>query len=288
MSAQSQSDRLAVVIGASSGMGAASAARLRQDGYRLLLADISMNRLTELASRLEARSVEVDITRRDALQELVARCEGGVDALVITAGLSMSMGSFERIMEVNLGGTAQALACFGPVMKPGGAAVCFASIAGYLCGPIDSRLQAALSSTRSPQELVRQVHEALPPEQRISGMAYGLSKLGILKLVERTCVDWGKRGARICSISPGVIDTPMGALERKAGPQADEAIKVAPIPRLGTPEEVANVVAFLCSPQASYITGCDILVDGGWVGAIHSATADSPFAQALAAGRAKS
>lgn len=284
MSSHSRADRLAVVIGASSGMGTASAVRLRQDGYHLMLADISVARLAELGSRLHARSFEVDVTRKDALEELVSHCEQGVDALVITAGLSMSMGSFDRIMDVNLAGAAQTLKCFGPVMKAGGAGVCFASIAGHLCGPLDSRLEAALSDTDSP-ELARRVREVLRPEQRISSVAYGLSKLGILKLVERCCAEWGKRGARLCSISPGCIDTPMWALERKAGPQPEEAIKLAPVPRLGTPEELANVVAFLCSAQASYITGCDILVDGGWMGAIRSANEDCPFARALAAGR---
>jgi NAD(P)-dependent dehydrogenase (short-subunit alcohol dehydrogenase family) len=79
----------------------------------------------------------------------------------------------------------------------------------------------------------------------------------------------------------------MGNLERKSSPDAEAAVSLAPIPRLGSAEELANVVTFLCSPQASYVTGCDLLVDGGWVAAIQSASGDSPFAQALAAGRQK-
>jgi NAD(P)-dependent dehydrogenase (short-subunit alcohol dehydrogenase family) len=92
---------------------------------------------------------------------------------------------------------------------------------------------------------------------------------------------------RICSISPGVIDTPMGSIECETSPVANNAVKALPIPRMGKPEEVANVVAFLCSSQASYLTACDILVDGGWVGAIRSAPEDSPFGQAMAAARRK-
>jgi len=198
----------------------------------------------------------------------------------------MSMASFERIMEVNLGGSARVLRHFMPLMRPGGAAVCFASIAGHLAGAVDPALLTLLADT-VPEGFGARIAAALPAEQRISGMAYALSKLGILKLIEARCTEWGQRGARLCSVSPGLIDTPMGALERQASPQADEAVKAAPIARLGSAEEVANVVAFLVSPQASYVTGADLLVDGGWVGAIHSATEDSPFARALAAGREK-
>jgi NAD(P)-dependent dehydrogenase (short-subunit alcohol dehydrogenase family) len=198
-------------------MGAAAAVRLHEDGYELVLADLSRLKLTELAARLSAEAVEVDVTEEDAVAALVVRCRAGVDALVITAGLSMSMAPFERIMDVNLGGTARTLRLFGPVMRQGGAGVCFASMAGHLCGPIDSRLESVLADTAS-SDLGRRAREALPQEQRVSGMAYGLSKLGIIKLVQRTCAEWGRNGARVCSVSPGCIDTPMGTLERKASP----------------------------------------------------------------------
>lgn len=267
-------------------MGAAAAARLHEQGYQLKLADVSMSRLEELAARLGAESYLADVTSDAAIRSLVEQCQSGVDALVISAGLSMSMAPFERIMDVNLGGTTRVLKMFEPAMNAGGAAVCFASIAGYLIGQIDARIEALLLDSAAPN-LGKRILEALPPEMRLPGMAYGLSKLGILKLVQRAAVEWGKRGARVCSVSPGLIDTPMGNLERKASPEAEAAIPLAPIPRLGSAAELANVVTFLCSPQASYVTGCDLLVDGGWVGAIQSATGDSPFAQALAAGRNK-
>ena len=286
MNSRQSAKPTAVVIGAGSGMGAASAMRLHEQGYRLKLADVSMARLEELARHLGADSYPADVTSDEAVSALVEQCHTGVDALVISAGLSMSMAPFERIMDVNLGGTTRVLNKFEPVMNAGGAAVCFASIAGHLIGPIDAGLEALLVDSSAPH-LGRRILDALRQEQRVPGMAYGLSKLGILKLVQRAAVAWGKRGARVCSVSPGLIDTPMGNLERKTSPEAEAAITLAPIPRLGTAEELANVVTFLCSPQASYVTGCDLLVDGGWVGAIQSATGDSPFARALAAGREK-
>ena len=287
MSQRTEAQRIAVVIGASSGMGTASAIRLHEEGYSLRLADLSLQSLQEIGKRLDAETIVADVTNEPAIVSLAQHCRDGVDAVVITAGLSMSMAPFERIMDVNLGGTARVLRHFGPVMKPGGAAVCMASIAGHLIGAIDAGVAAALADTTTP-ELGRRVLNALPAEMRVPGMAYGLSKLGVLKLVQRAAVEWGALGARVCSISPGLIDTPMGALERKSSPEADAAVPLAPIPRLGSAAEIANVVAFLCSPQASYMTACDVLVDGGWVGAIQSGGSDSPFARALAAGRQKS
>ena len=265
-------------------MGAAVAVRLHQDGYQLVLADMALDKLKEVASRLNAEAVKVDVTSDVDVGALVKRCQSGVDALVITAGLSMTMASFERIMEVNLGGTARVLNAFAPIMNKGGAAVCFASIAGYLAGPVDEKTMAVLTDAASP-DLVANLKQTLPAEACISGMAYALSKLAVMKLVQRTCVPWGKRSVRICSIAPGVIDTPMGSVERNA--DADKAVAAGPIPRLGKAEEVANVAAFLCSSQASFMTGCDILVDGGWVGAIQTGSEDSPLVQALAAGRGR-
>jgi len=282
---RSETGRNAVVVGAGSGMGSAVAARLHEEGYRLLLADLSVARLEGLATQLGADVVGVDIARDAEVEVLADRCLDGVDALVITAGVSMTMASFDQILAINLVGSARLLRRFAPLMREGGAAVCFASIAGHLAGSIDERVLSILDDP-SP-DMGERLRAVLPPDMQSAGVAYGLSKLGVLRLARRTGVAWGKNGVRVCSISPGVIDTPMGSIERKASPEADQAVGAAPIPRLGRAGEVANVAAFLVSPRASYITACDILVDGGWVGAIETAPGDSPFAQAIAAGREK-
>ncbi len=287
MNQQRSNGRVAVVIGAGSGMGAAVAVRLHEDGYRLVLADLALEGLQALSSRLGAEAIAVDVTNDPAVRELVKRCGSGVDALVITAGLSASMAPFERIMEVNLGGTARVLNAFSTVMNEAGAAVCFSSIAGHVPGPIDAPTDAALRDAASPA-LGQRVINTLAPELRVTGMAYALSKYGVLRLVERVGVEWGKKGLRICSVSPGIIDTPMGRLESEANrATADAALAAAPISRRGTAEEVANVVAFLCSQQASFMTACDVLVDGGWVGAMRAAPGGAAFAGALTAARVK-
>jgi NAD(P)-dependent dehydrogenase (short-subunit alcohol dehydrogenase family) len=277
----------AVVIGASSGMGAAVAVCLHEAGYDLVVADLALERLKEVSSRLGAKALEVDVASDKAVRALAKHCESGVDALVITAGLSASMAPFERILDVNLGGTARVLNELAAVMNKGGAAVCFSSIAGHVPGPIDTATEAALRDTNSPA-LGQRVMNALAPELRVTGMAYALSKYGVLRLVERVGTEWGKKGLRVCSVSPGIIDTPMGRLESEANrATADAALAAAPISRRGTATEVANVAAFLCSPQASFMTGCDVLVDGGWVGAMRAAPGGAAFKGALTAGRHK-
>ena len=137
-------------------------------------------------------------------------------------------------------------------------------------------------------DLAQRLRAVLPAELCAPGMAYALSKAGVIGLAQRAGVQGGSKGVRVCSISPGVIETPMAALERKSTPGSDEAVAAAPIPRLGAAAEVANVAAFLVSDEASYMTACDILVDGGWVGALKSGGPDSPIARTLTRSRAKS
>jgi NAD(P)-dependent dehydrogenase (short-subunit alcohol dehydrogenase family) len=102
------------------------------------------------------------------------------------------------------------------------------------------------------------------------GMAYAFAKVGVQRLVRRKAVEWGPRGARCVSLSPGVITTPMGLAEIAAEGGAGDLVQLAPLGRPGEPDEIARVIAFLCSPAASYITGTDILVDGGVVAAVRS------------------
>lgn len=100
-------------------------------------------------------------------------------------------------------------------------------------------------------------------------MAYILAKHGVLRLVRHTSAAWGRRGARIVSVSPGVIETPMGLAEIAAGNGTAEMIDLSALGRAGHPEEVARVIAFLCSEDSSYVTGTDILVDGGTTAALN-------------------
>jgi NAD(P)-dependent dehydrogenase (short-subunit alcohol dehydrogenase family) len=92
----------------------------------------------------------------------------------------------------------------------------------------------------------------------------------VLRLARRTGAAWGSRGVRVCSLSPGIVDTPMGRQESERTPFMADMIKMTPIARDGRADEIAAVVGFLCSDAASYMTACDVLVDGGFVGAVSS------------------
>src|SRR5262245_10870549 len=114
--------RKAVVVGASSGMGRAVAIRLHEQGYRLVLADLDAAKLVQLATQLDAQSLAVDVTDDQAIAALVERSGTNIDALVITAGVSMTMAPFERILDINLLGTNRLLNAFAPAMRANSAA----------------------------------------------------------------------------------------------------------------------------------------------------------------------
>lgn len=281
MSAYEAKGRVAVIIGAASGMGAACARAMEAAGYDLILGDLSLDNLQPIAEALDAQAVRVDVADSASIAALASACPDGVDALINSAGLSMSMASFDRIVDVNLGGSARVLQAFAEIMRPGGAAVCFASMAGHMSGDVSAQTLAVLDDPLAG-DLAAKLGGTLPEEARISGIGYALSKLGVMRLARRAGVAWGARGARVCSISPGLIETPMGDLESSRNEEAQAAILAAPIPRRGRPEEVANLARFLCSDEASFITAIDVLIDGGWVSAIQTASEDSPMAQSLA------
>ena len=171
------------------------------------------------------------------------------------------MADWRRIIEVDLVGTALLVRALEPLTSPGSAAVCWASIAGHGVAP-DAELDAALDDPLAP-DLLDRLGSIAGDGLGAAGQGYGYAKRGVMRLVAREAVAWGMRGARICSISPGIIDTPQGRQEFDEQPAMAMMIELTPIKRWGLPEEICNVVAFLLSEEASYMTGCDVVVDGG-------------------------
>jgi NAD(P)-dependent dehydrogenase (short-subunit alcohol dehydrogenase family) len=255
-----------LVIGAASGMGRAVAQQLAaesQNGDRLLLADRSGDAVSKLAAELGGEAMSCDLTSSAAVDALTSRL-GTFDAAIITAGLSPTMGTGRDIIEVNLVGTARLVAGLLPYVRTGGVVVCFASTAGHM-------LDASHLNTFLDEPLSAGLYDRL--EQASAGvgdpaMAYMTSKYGVLRLVRRQAASWGARGARIVSVSPGIIATPMGDSEFAAQPAMREIVDQTPIQRVGTAEEVAAAACFLASPAASFISGCDVLVDGGFMGSL--------------------
>jgi NAD(P)-dependent dehydrogenase (short-subunit alcohol dehydrogenase family) len=249
-----------LVVGAASGMGLAVAKAL-QGKDALIVADRNEQLLAEVAATLGPGvvAVGVDVTDQNQVDALAEQV-GPLSALVVTAGLSPTMASGRPIYEVNLIGMARLLRALEPRLVSGSAAVAFASIAAH-GGPVADAVLHELDRPLAPDLAGRL--EAVGVDVDDSNTAYVLSKVGVTRLPRHLAHAWGKRGLRILSLSPGVIETPMGALELANTPGISGFFAEAPIPRQGKAEEVAAVAAFLCSEQASYMTGTDVLVDGG-------------------------
>lgn len=257
--------RTDVVIGAGSGMGAAVAAALAARGHRLLLADRDIDAVKQVAERLEGdvHATRCDITDAGDIEDLVDRV-GTLGAMVLTAGLSPSMDQGRPIYSVNLVAADALTTAFTPTLAAGSVGVLFASSAGHLI-PIDPAVDAILDDPGSPSFFDELAAIGLADDPSI---AYALSKRGVIRAAERHSLHWGRAGARLVSVSPGIIDTPMGELEAANQPAMAAMVSDSSLARTGSPTEVAAVVSFLVSDSASFMTGCDVLVDGGSVAAM--------------------
>lgn len=264
---------LAVVVGAG-GMGIAIARRLGQS-YRLLLADRDMATLERYTTTLRPEGFDVqaavcDVTNGNDVAALVARAAelGQVRVLAHVVGLSPSMADFQAIMAVNLVGAKRVQQGFLPQVCPGACAIFISSMGGHL-KPLSAQVLSLLDDPLA-QGFLDELQAALE-EPATSVLAYQLSKAGLNRMCRRDAFAWGKRGARIVSLSPGLIASPMGALEFERQPMKYDLLAATPLQREGTMLEIANVVEFLASDRASFISGTDILVDGGLVGTLEHA-----------------
>ncbi len=263
-------------------MGLACARRMIDRVDLLFVVDLDGDGAAVVADTLSTPTtrtvpVQLDVTDVDgvgALRDSVA-AQGALRAVAHAAGVSPTMADWQTIVRVDLVGTALLADALTPLVVQGTAMVCFASIAAHLAaGAVDPAVDAVLDAPLAEQFLDR-LRDAAGEMVEDPGGAYSLAKRGVQRLVQRESVVWGGRGGRINSVSPGMIDTPMGRQEFDAQPMMQVMLDMTPLGREGTADELADAVAFLLSDAATFITGTDLLVDGGVVAAMQRASAGS-------------
>jgi len=257
-----------IVIGAGS-IGQAIARRV-SSGKHIVLADLRQANADAAAAVLSDAGFDVsttatDVSSRDSIEALVetATKAGEVTGLIHAAGVSPSQASPETILAVDLYGTAVVLELVGNVIARGGSGVVIASQSGHRLGALTTEQDAELATTPADELLKLPM---LQPDLVTDPLhAYQLAKRGNALRVMAEAVRWSKRGARINTISPGIIITPL-ANDELTGPRGEgyrRMIELSPAGRAGTPDEVGNVGALLMGPDGAFITGSDILMDGG-------------------------
>jgi len=257
-----------VLVGAGS-IGQAIARRVGA-GKHILLADLRPENAAAAAKTLseagfDVSTATVDVSSRASVEALVQKATsvGEVFGLIQAAGVSPTQASPETILKVDLYGTALLLEEFGRVIAKGGSGVVIASQSGHRLPPLSVEQNEALATT--PVEELLRLPFLRPDQVKDSLHAYQLAKRGNSLRVMAEAVRWGKRGARVNTISPGIIITPLAKdeLTGPRGPGYRRMIELSATGRAGTPDEVGTVAALLMGPDGAFITGSDFLIDGG-------------------------
>lgn len=238
--------------------------------HQIVVADKNMSNAEKTVQVLTtagftAEAASIDLADPASIRECVAAAaaKGPLGMLINAAGVSPSQASIETILKVDLLGTAVLLREAGKVIKEGGCGVTISSQSGHRMPALGAEKDRALAMT--PLDELLQLDFLQPGQVRDTLHAYQLAKRCNVKRVMAEAVLWGERGARINSISPGIIVTPL-AIDEFNGPRGDfykNMFKKCPSGRPGTADEVAHLAALLLSPAGAFITGSDFLIDGG-------------------------
>jgi NAD(P)-dependent dehydrogenase (short-subunit alcohol dehydrogenase family) len=257
-----------VVIGAGQ-IGQAIARRV-SSGKHVVLADLRQDNAQAAAevflnAGFDATTAIVDVSSRQSLHALVetATGHGQVTRVIHAAGVSPSQAPIETILKVDLYGTAVLLEEFGNIIAPGGAGIVISSQSGHRLPALTPAQDNALATTFAEELLTLPMLAAGQVTDTLH--AYQLAKRANSLRVKAEAVRWAKRGARINTISPGIVITPL-ARDELTGPGGEgyrRMIELSPVGRAGTPDEIANLAALLMGSDGAFITGSDILADGG-------------------------
>ena len=254
------------------GAGQIGMAIARRMGYgmKIVIGDKRRDNAETIAETMnkagfETVPVEMDLSSRESILGLIdsAKHYGEIQMLINAARVSPSQASIETILHVDLYGTAVLLEEVGKVIAEGGTGVTISSQSGHRLPALGTEIDEQLAMT--PAEDLLKLDILQPANIRDTLHAYQLAKRCNVKRVMSESVRWGERGARINSISPGIIVTPL-AIDEFNGPRGDfykNMFAKCPAGRPGTADEVANVAELLMSERGAFITGSDFLIDGG-------------------------
>ena len=256
--------KIIVITGGAGGIGQACARSFKDQPiviteYSQDLVDTALKTLKK--EGLNVSGIACDITSKSDIDKLVkfVADQGSLKALIHTAGVSGTVKDLSKVYAVDLIGTDLLVDAFYGIALEGSVAILLSSMMGHTIPPYD-KYDDALSNPQAEGSF-ETVSQFVDDN---SDIMYNFVKRGVILLAQKNVDRWGAKGARILSVSPGVIETPMGLKAAAEHPQRMEAIKQAtPLKRNGQPEDIADVVYFLTSDAARFITGTDILVDGG-------------------------
>ncbi len=260
-----------LITGAASGIGKCTA-ELMGHNHELVLCDRSEQQLHEFSSYLNHKGIKnetilCDVSIQSDVEKAITSATSNkpLDKVFHAAGVSTSsVENTSQLYDINLKGTAYFINAMAPHVSTGTSMLCVASQASYFAEMmITPEIQEVLS-TPLDGNFIERLEAA--DERKTSlepGAAYGLSKRGVRYLIEAVAFEWGKKDARINTLSPGIIETPMSIAEAKKYPQMVTIKDLTPLQRWGQPIEVAKVAEFILSGDASFMTGADLLLDGG-------------------------
>ncbi len=275
------SKEVIVIIGAG-GIGIAIARR-QGFGRTVLLADFNAQTLTSAAQSMRDTGYTVetqlaDVTSRASIKALVIKATelGQVTQVINTAGLSPNMAPIEGVLKVDLYGAAVVFDEFGEIIAPGGSGLIISSMAGHMMPALPPEQDQALIHT--PTEQLLALPFLQPEVIPNTVVAYMIAKRANHLRVQASAISWGRRGARVNSISPGIVVTPLAQheLNSEIGSMYRAMVDASPAKRMAPPEEIAIAASFLLGPDASFVTGSDMLIDGGVIAAMKTGTLPAP------------
>ncbi len=265
---------VALITGACGGMGSACARQLGRDN-KLVLTDVPSERLHGFAATLRDDGYEISACLAGDLSEAAccdtviaaARAAGTLKVMLHAAGTSPALAPWDAILRANLLATERLLLGLEADLPAGFVAILIASMAGHMSPP-DAVIDAVFSDPLAANFL-QMASEGLtaridPADSfGLASPAYFYSKRAVIRNCERRGPAWARRGARIVTISPGIMWTPMGRREAEVNPVSLKVAEETPIGRWGNGLDISAAVEFLASDRAGYITGCDLRIDGG-------------------------